>query len=49
VFFAIRDAVASLGAYRINPPLLAPATGESILRAVDAVKMATASGAPRDA
>jgi len=38
VFFAIRDAIASLGGYRINPPLVAPATGESILRAVDAVR-----------
>ena len=47
VFFAIRDAVASLGDYRINPPLLAPATGESILRAVGAVQAAKA--AQRDA
>ena len=38
VFFAIRDAVASLGGYRINPPLLAPATPEAILRAADAVR-----------
>ena len=38
VFFAIRDAVASLGGYRINPPLDAPATGEAILKAVDAVR-----------
>ncbi|MBK8738742.1 MAG: xanthine dehydrogenase molybdopterin binding subunit [Betaproteobacteria bacterium] len=40
VFFAIRDALASLGGYRINPPLAAPATPEAILRAVDAVRAA---------
>jgi xanthine dehydrogenase large subunit len=40
VFFAIRDAVAALGDYRINPPLDAPATSESILRAADAVRAA---------
>jgi len=38
VFFAIRDAVASVGAYRINPPLNAPATSEEILKAVEAVQ-----------
>jgi len=38
VFLAIRDAVASVGNYRINPPLRAPATGEAILDAVDAVR-----------
>ncbi|MGW8392901.1 xanthine dehydrogenase molybdopterin binding subunit [Pseudoduganella sp. HUAS MS19] len=38
VFLAIRDAVASVGGYRINPPLRAPATGEAILDAVDAVR-----------
>ncbi len=38
VFFAIRDAIASLGDYRMNPPLDAPATGEAILRAADAVR-----------
>jgi xanthine dehydrogenase large subunit len=38
VFLAIRDAVASVGDYRINPPLRAPATGEAILDAVDAVR-----------
>jgi xanthine dehydrogenase large subunit len=37
VFFAIRDAVASLGDYRINPPLRAPATSEAILDAVESV------------
>ena len=38
VFFAIRDAIASVGGYRINPPLNAPATSEEILNAVDAVR-----------
>ncbi len=40
VFFAIRDAVASVGGYRINPDLDAPATCEHILNAVTAVKQA---------
>jgi xanthine dehydrogenase large subunit len=43
VFFAIRDAVASVGNYRIDPPLNAPATSEEILNAVDAVKAAAAA------
>jgi xanthine dehydrogenase large subunit len=38
VFFAIRDAVASVAEYRVNPPLRAPATGEAILDAVDALR-----------
>jgi xanthine dehydrogenase large subunit len=38
VFLAIRDAVASVGGYRVNPPLRAPATCEAILDAVDAVR-----------
>jgi xanthine dehydrogenase large subunit len=38
VFLAIRDAIASVGDYRVNPPLRAPATGEAILDAVDAVR-----------
>jgi xanthine dehydrogenase large subunit len=38
VFLAIRDAVASVGDYRFNPPLRAPATGEAILDAVEAVR-----------
>ncbi|AOJ79982.1 aldehyde oxidase [Burkholderia savannae] len=42
VFFAIRDAIAALGEYAINPPLAAPATGESILRAAQAVRAARA-------
>ena len=40
VFFAIRDAVASVGGHRVNPPLHAPATSEAILDAVDAVRAA---------
>ncbi len=38
VFFAIRDAIASVGDYRFNPPLNAPATFEEILKAVEAVQ-----------
>ena len=38
VFFAIRDAVASVADYKINPPLDAPATCERILDAVAFVK-----------
>jgi xanthine dehydrogenase large subunit len=45
VFFAIRDAVSAVGGHRIDPPLMAPATGEAILRAVSAVKAAGAAGA----
>jgi xanthine dehydrogenase large subunit len=45
VFFAIRDAVASVGDYKVNPPLNAPATSEEILKAVGAVRAVTA--APR--
>ncbi|MBS0440409.1 MAG: xanthine dehydrogenase molybdopterin binding subunit [Proteobacteria bacterium] len=41
VFFAIRDAISSVGAHRVDPPLSAPATGEAILRAVEAVRKAT--------
>ncbi|MES2069639.1 MAG: xanthine dehydrogenase molybdopterin binding subunit [Pseudomonadota bacterium] len=37
VFFAIRDAVASVADYKKNPPLQAPATGEAILKAVEAI------------
>ena len=40
VLFAIRDAIASVGGYRINPPLNAPATGEEILKAFEAVQAA---------
>jgi len=45
-FFALRDAIASVGGYRIHPPLDAPATSEAILKAVDAVRART-QGAPR--
>lgn len=38
VFFAIRDAVASVANYKINPPLNAPATCEQILNAISAIK-----------
>ena len=38
VFFAIRDAIASVGANKINPPLNAPATPERILKAVEACR-----------
>ena len=38
VFFAIRDAIASVADNRINPPLRAPATPEAILDAIDAVR-----------
>ena len=34
-FFAIRDAIASVADYKINPPLNAPATAEEILASVD--------------
>jgi xanthine dehydrogenase large subunit len=45
VFFAIRDAVSAVGAHRVDPPLMAPATGEAILRAVTAVQAAAGAGA----
>ena len=45
VFFAIRDAVSSVGAHRFNPPLNAPATSEAILSAVAAVEAAVAKAA----
>ncbi|WP_310630096.1 MULTISPECIES: xanthine dehydrogenase molybdopterin binding subunit [unclassified Paraburkholderia] len=38
VFFAIRDAVASVADYRFNPPMNAPATAEEILKGVRAVR-----------
>jgi xanthine dehydrogenase large subunit len=41
VLLAIRDAVSAVGGYRVDPPLQAPATGEAILRAVEAVRAAT--------
>ncbi|MBC7503181.1 MAG: hypothetical protein H7315_22200, partial [Herminiimonas sp.] len=45
VFFAIRDAVASVGFHKIHPPLNAPATSEEILKAVEAVQAAAGSNA----
>ena len=38
VFFAIRDAISSVGGHFSDPPLQAPATAEAILRAVTAVR-----------
>ncbi|WP_028220959.1 xanthine dehydrogenase molybdopterin binding subunit [Paraburkholderia oxyphila] len=38
VFFALRDAVASVADYRFNPPMNAPATAEEILKGVRAVR-----------
>jgi xanthine dehydrogenase large subunit len=37
VFLALRDAVASIADYKINPPLNAPATSEELLKAIEAV------------
>ncbi|WP_137175349.1 xanthine dehydrogenase molybdopterin binding subunit [Massilia sp. HP4] len=34
VFFAIRDAISSVGEHKVNPPLNAPATSEEILEAI---------------
>jgi xanthine dehydrogenase large subunit len=42
VFFAIRDAIASVAAYQVNPPLNAPATPEAILNAVIALQTSPA-------
>jgi xanthine dehydrogenase large subunit len=42
VFLAIRDAVSAAGDHRVDPPLRAPATGEAILDAVDAVRLGLA-------
>jgi xanthine dehydrogenase large subunit len=43
VFYAIRDAVSAVGHHRVDPPLSAPATSESILRAVSAVQAGAAA------
>jgi len=43
VFFAIRDAIASVADYRYNPPLNAPATSEAILSAINGVEAMAAS------
>ena len=34
----VRDAISSVGDHRVHPPLDAPATGESILKAIEAVR-----------
>ncbi len=41
VFFALRDAISSVGEHRIDPPLRAPATPEAILDAIQAVQRQT--------
>ncbi|MBV8665030.1 MAG: xanthine dehydrogenase molybdopterin binding subunit [Burkholderiaceae bacterium] len=41
VFFAIRDAISSVADHKVSPPLNAPATGEEILKAVEAVRAAS--------
>ena len=43
VFFALRDAVSAAGGHRTDPPLMAPATSEALLRAITAVQTATAA------
>ncbi|NHZ39837.1 xanthine dehydrogenase molybdopterin binding subunit [Massilia aquatica] len=40
VFFAIRDAVSSVGGHKVQPPLNAPATSEEILKSICAVEAA---------
>ncbi|MCP3726251.1 xanthine dehydrogenase molybdopterin binding subunit [Paraburkholderia sp. CNPSo 3272] len=47
VFFAIRDAVASVADYRFNPPMNAPATAEEILKGVRAVRTMAREGAAK--
>jgi xanthine dehydrogenase large subunit len=37
VFFALRDAIASVAGYRYNPPLNSPATSETILHSIGRV------------
>jgi xanthine dehydrogenase large subunit len=49
VFFAIRDAVSSVGGHKVNPPLNAPATCEEILKAVAAVEAAAGGAASASA
>ncbi len=44
VFLAIRDAVSAVGDHRVDPPLRAPATGEAIMDAVDAVRRGLPGG-----
>ena len=38
VFYAIKDAVASIGNYQITPELNAPATPERILMSINKIK-----------
>jgi xanthine dehydrogenase large subunit len=45
VFFALRDAVASVGGHRHAPPLQAPATAEALIDALTAVRKAAGAGA----
>jgi xanthine dehydrogenase large subunit len=47
-FLAIRDAISAVGGHRVQPPLDAPATPEAVLRAVTAVRQASASTPARD-
>ncbi len=49
VFHAIRDAVASCGTAGVRPTLAAPATPESILRAIDSLRLAQAAPAMKAA
>ncbi len=42
VFYAIRDAISAVGGHHVDPPLNAPATSESILRAITAVPKGSA-------
>ncbi|MGE0798983.1 MAG: xanthine dehydrogenase molybdopterin binding subunit [Lautropia sp.] len=44
VFFAIRDAISAVGGHKVDPPLMAPATGEAIMKAVTAVTTASQGG-----
>ncbi|HEX8785087.1 MAG TPA: xanthine dehydrogenase molybdopterin binding subunit [Telluria sp.] len=46
VFFAIRDAISSVGGHKLNPPLNAPATCEAILGAIAAVRAAASDSRP---
>ena len=43
VFFAIKDAVASVGNHKFNPPLNAPATSEAILKSITAIERMAAA------
>ena len=45
VFFALRDAISSVGGHRVNPPLNAPATSEAILDAIAFVEGAAGARA----